>query len=193
MRLQIVGVALAIGLSFSAATQAGGVSGSMLGNTCSGCHGVSGASAAETMPTIGGQSKAYLEATMKQYRDGSRASTIMGRIAKGYNDEQISAMSAFFAKQPWVSAPQPVDAKLAKQGEALYAKKCKMCHAENGSKVADGAPPRLAGQWSAYLRNFLDCVNDAKCANNHPMKEQLFGKTTKAEIDALLQFFASKK
>ena len=193
MRLQIVGVALAIGLSFSAATQAGGVSGSMLGNTCSGCHGTNGVSAAETMPTIGGQSKEYLDTTMKQYRGGSRASTIMGRIAKGYNDEQIAAMSDFFAKQQWVSAPQPVDASLAKQGEVIYAKGCKTCHADNGSKVADGAPPRLAGQWSAYLRNFLDCANDAKCANNHPMNEQLFGKTTKADIDALLQFFASQK
>ena len=192
MRPRIVGMAFVIGLSFSATAQAGAVSGSMLGNTCAGCHGVNGASAAETMPIIGGQSKTYIESTMKQYRDGSRAATIMGRIAKGYNDEQIAAMSAFFAKQPWVSAPQPVDAKLAKQGEALYAKKCKMCHAENGSKVPDGAPPRLAGQRTAYLRNFLDCVNDAKCANNHPMKEQLFGKTAKADIDALLQFFASK-
>ena len=194
MRLKIiVGITYAIGLGFSAATLAAGVSGSMLGNTCAGCHGVNGASSAATMPIIGGQSKAYLEATMKAYRDGSRAATIMGRIAKGYNDEQISAMSGFLAKQPWVSAPQPVDAKLAKQGEALYAKKCKMCHAENGTKVADGAAPRLAGQWTAYLQNFLDCVNDAKCANNHPMKESLFGKATKAEIDALLQFFASKK
>lgn len=193
MRLRIVGMACAIGLGFSAATLAAGVSGSMLGNTCAGCHGVNGASSAETMPIIGGQSKAYLEATMKAYRDGSRASTIMGRIAKGYNDEQIAAMSGFFAKQPWVSAPQKADDKLAKQGEKIYAKSCKMCHAANGTKVADGSPPRLAGQWTAYLKNFLDCINDAKCANTHPMKEQLFGKTTQAEIDALLQFFASKK
>lgn len=193
MRLQMVGLAFVIGLGFSAAAQAGGVSGSMLGNTCAGCHGVNGASAAETMPTIGGQSKTYLESAMKQYRDGSRASTIMGRIAKGYNDEQISAMSQFFAKQQWVSAPQKTEAKLVKQGEKVYAKSCKMCHAANGTKVADGAPPRLAGQWSAYLRLFLDCANDPKCANKHPMREQLFEKTTKADIDALLQFFASKK
>jgi len=130
---------------------------------------------------------------MKNYRDGSRASTIMGRIAKGYNDEQISAMSAFFAKQPWVSAAQPTDAKLAKQGEKLYAKSCKMCHANNGTKAAEDGPPRLAGQWTTSLRLYLDCVNDAKCANKHPMKEQLFGKASKADIDALLQFFASKK
>ena len=164
MRLTIVGVALAIGLGFSAATQAGGVSGSMLGNTCAGCHGVNGASAAETMPTIGGQSKAYIETTMKQYRDGSRASTIMGRIAKGYNDEQLAAMAEFFAKQRWVSAPQQADAKLAKQGEALYTKSCKMCHALHGSSssklIADSVP---FGKWSLPLK-FVKTETGGSCS-----------------------------
>jgi sulfide dehydrogenase cytochrome subunit len=187
-------MALAIGLSFSATAQAGNVSGSMLGNTCAGCHGLNGASAGDTMPSIGGQSKGYIEKTMKAYRDGSRSSTIMGRIAKGYDDVQIAAMSEFFAKQKWVSAPQQTDPKLVAQGEAYVAKVCGMCHADGGTKVSDdpSAPPRLAGQWSHYLRIYLSDVNNPAWKTPHPMKN-IFEKATPQDIEGVLQFFASKK
>ena len=145
MRLHITGVAFAIGLTFSAVTQAGGISGSNLGNTCAGCHGVNGASSGTTMPIIGGLSKSYIETAMKQYRDGSRSATVMGRIAKGYNDAQIAAMSEFFAKQQWVSASQNADPNLAKLGSALHAKRCEVCHEKEGSLVASDAPHIQAG------------------------------------------------
>lgn len=193
MRLQIAGAALAIGLTFSAVTQAGGVSGSNLGNTCAGCHGVNGASAGTTMPSLGGLSKAYIETAMKQYRDGTRGATVMGRIAKGYNDEQIVAMSKFFAAQPWVSSSDKSDANLAKLGAPIHEKNCEFCHDKNGTNVSDDAPPRIAGQWTAYLQIYLDGVNDPQWKNMHP-KKKLFEKvTSKGDIDALLNFYASKK
>jgi sulfide dehydrogenase cytochrome subunit len=192
MRLQIAGVALAIGLTFSAISQAGGISGRMIGNACAGCHGVNGASAGDTMPTIGGLPKSYIETAMKQYRDGTRSATVMGRIAKGYNDEQLSALSEFFAKQPWVSATQPVDANLAKLGGAIHANNCESCHIKNGTSVADEAPPRVAGQWTGYLQLYMDGVNDPQWLQKHP-KKGTFGKTTKSDVDAVLQFYASQK
>jgi len=193
MRLQIAGVALAIGLTFSAVTQAGGISGSNIGNTCAGCHGVNGASAGTTMPIIGGLSKSYIETAMKQYRDGTRSATVMGRIAKGYNDAQIVAMSEFFAKQQWVSSSQKADANLAKLGSAIHSKRCEACHEKDGSVVVEGdAPPRLAGQWTGYLQMYLNDVNNPGWVSNHP-KKQMFVNTTKEDIDALLQFYASKK
>ncbi|MCX7162851.1 MAG: c-type cytochrome [Betaproteobacteria bacterium] len=193
MRLHITGVAFAIGLSFSAVTQAGGISGSNLGNTCAGCHGVNGASAGTTMPVIGGLPKSYIETAMKQYRDGSRSATVMGRIAKGYNDAQIAAMSEFFARQAWVSATQNVDANLAKLGSTIHAGNCENCHEKNGTVIAEGdAPPRLAGQWTAYLQLYMDGVNDPAWLNKHP-KKGTFGKTTKSDVDAVLQFYASQK
>lgn len=194
MRLQIAGVALAIGLSFSATAQAGTISGSMLGNPCAGCHGVNGASMAATMPTIGGQSAGYLEKTMKAYRDGSRSSTIMERVARGYNDAQITAMSEFFASQKWVSADQKTDPKLVAAGEAFAKQNCVFCHAEGGtvvSKSAD-APPRLAGQWAESLRLYLADATNPAAKSNHPNRS-MFEKVTPADIDAVVHYFASKK
>lgn len=194
MRLQIAGMALAIGLSFSATAQAGKISGAMLGNTCAGCHGVNGASTGDTMPTIGGLSSAYIEKTMKAYRDGSRSSTIMGRIAKGYDDAQIAAMSEFFGKQKWVSAPQKTDPKLVAEGEAYAAKVCGFCHAEGGTVSSNepDAPPRIAGQWSSYLQLYLNDINNPAAKNKHPRKT-MFEKATPADIEGVLQYFASKK
>ena len=36
---------------------------------------------------------------MKAFRDGSRPSTIMGRIAKGYTDAEITAMANYISSQ----------------------------------------------------------------------------------------------
>jgi sulfide dehydrogenase cytochrome subunit len=36
---------------------------------------------------------------MKEFRDDSRPSTIMGRIAKGYTDEEIAAVARYLSSQ----------------------------------------------------------------------------------------------
>ena len=142
------------------------------------------------MPTIGGLPRSYIENAMKQYRDGTRGATVMGRIAKGYNDQQISAMSEFFATQQWVAAQQNTDASLAQRGSAIHAEHCESCHAKNGSAIANDAPSRVAGQWVNYLQLYLDNVHDP--LNKHPKKGYIM-KITKGEIDAVLQFYASQK
>ena len=43
---------LTCGLSFSAASIAGGASGEMLGNTCAGCHGTNGVSNGPAAPSL---------------------------------------------------------------------------------------------------------------------------------------------
>ncbi len=192
MKQRVAGGALAIGLTFSVASQAGGISGSMLGNTCAGCHGVNGASAGTTMPTLAGLPKAFVETAMKQYKDGSRSSTIMGRIAKGYNDEQFAAMADFFARQPWTSAAQPADAALVKQGKKLHAKRCESCHRESGVSMEQDMP-RLAGQWEGYLRLYLASCNEPKWESRHPKDAALCENVSADDVAALVQFYANQK
>ena len=62
-------------------------SASMLGNTCAGCHGTNGSSNGPATPSLAGISTEYFIDAMAAYKDGSRPSTIMTRIAKGYNAE----------------------------------------------------------------------------------------------------------
>lgn len=66
--------------------------------TCANCHGTTGVSQG-AMPGLAGQDAAYLAEQMRQFRDGKRPATIMHQLAKGYSDEQIVAIAAYFAAQ----------------------------------------------------------------------------------------------
>jgi sulfide dehydrogenase cytochrome subunit len=37
---------------------------------------------------------------LREFRDGKRSATVMHQLAKGYTDEQIDAIAAYFAAQP---------------------------------------------------------------------------------------------
>ncbi len=79
-----------------AAIAAGGASGRTIGVTCNGCHGTDGVSKGAA-PSLAGRPSAQLEKAMLDFKTGKRPATIMDRIAKGYTDEEIKAMSDYFA------------------------------------------------------------------------------------------------
>lgn len=67
--------------------------------TCTGCHGTNGQSAGG-IPSVAGLDEAYIVSVMREYKAGKRAATVMHQHAKGYTDEQIERIAAFFAAQP---------------------------------------------------------------------------------------------
>lgn len=183
---------IATGLALSLSAQAGD-SGSMLGNTCAGCHGLKGASAGETMPIIAGMPRDFIYTAMKEFREGKRGSTIMGRIAKGYNESQLAAMADYFSKQKWVPAPQKYDLAVLKQGERLHRKRCEVCHRDNGTNMALDMQP-LAGQWTGYMQIYMETCRDANWKNRHPdAMTTLCNEFSTEDVSALMQFYASQK
>ena len=66
--------------------------------TCTGCHGTNGRSEG-AIPGLLGLQKAYIVTAMREFRDGTRQATVMHQHAKGYSDEQIERIAAFFAAQ----------------------------------------------------------------------------------------------
>ena len=172
-----------------------GASAIMLANTCAGCHGTFGASVGPATPSLGGISDEYFQETMKGFASGEIKSTIMGRIAKGYSEEEIAAMAGYFSKQKFVAAKQSFDADKAKEGAKLHDKYCEKCHAEGGSSAEDDSGI-LAGQLVPYLRYTLA---DFKAGDREiPKKMQkklnkLLQKEGDAGVDALMNFYASKK
>ena len=65
---------------------------------CSGCHATN--MAAETpVPKIHGRAAADTIAAMTAFRDGSKPSTVMGRIAKGFTDNEIKPIAAWLEQQ----------------------------------------------------------------------------------------------
>jgi sulfide dehydrogenase cytochrome subunit len=67
--------------------------------SCSGCHPAK-ASVDTTVPRLAGQDAAAMAATLQAFRAGRRPATVMDRIAKGFSDDEIKAIAAWFSAQP---------------------------------------------------------------------------------------------
>ena len=149
----------------------------MLTNTCVACHGNQGNSTSPAIPNIAGLSPIYFMGAMLAYKyedadqleeviDGdidfedveafSRYSTIMGRIAKGYTEQEIKLMAEYFSTQEVERPAQTVDVAMAAAGEKLHKKHCEKCH-ENEGRSAEDDTGVLAGQWQTY---FLYSMHD---------------------------------
>ena len=69
-----------------------------LAAACANCHGTHGVSQ-QGMPNLAGQQGIYLAQQMRDFKTGVRPATIMHQFAKGYTDEQIEALAAYFSAQ----------------------------------------------------------------------------------------------
>jgi len=182
-------------MTASAGAVAGGASAEMLSDTCFGCHGTDGRSNGPAIPTIAGLSNDYLVEAMNGYASGDIPSTVMGRIAKGYSEEDIARMAKYFSAQEFASATQNFDAKLVRTGKKLHKKYCEKCHSEGGTEASDDAG-RLGGQWTSYVRwTIEDFTSGARKASKkmaRKLKKVMKQKGDKG-IDALVQFYGSEQ
>ena len=70
-----------------------------LAATCANCHGTNGQARGDMKP-LAGVSAEKIIAALADYKSGAQPATIMHQIAKGYTDEQIKLVAAYFAAQP---------------------------------------------------------------------------------------------
>lgn len=178
-------------LAISATAHAAAPSAAMLANACAGCHGTKGASAGPSMPGLAGQSKIFFIDAMKKFKSGERESTVMGRLAKGYTDDQIATMADFFAKQKPLHQSTAVDPALAAKGKIIHDNACKRCHLENGKEFEEDTPV-VAGQWLEYLQVQMDEFSGGK----RKMSEKKADKVkslSRADWEAVAHFYASQK
>ena len=66
--------------------------------SCSGCH-PSSTRVASPVPRLIGIDRAAMVRAMQDFRSGQRTGTVMDRIAKGFTDEEIQAIAAWYATQ----------------------------------------------------------------------------------------------
>jgi cytochrome subunit of sulfide dehydrogenase len=69
-------------------------------SSCSGCHSPS-SRVNNRVPQIVGRQPAEIVAAMQAFRSGERPSTVMGRIAKGFSDDEIQAIAVWLGAQQW--------------------------------------------------------------------------------------------
>jgi cytochrome c553 len=70
-----------------------------LAATCANCHGTNGQARGDSKP-LAGVSAEKIMAAIADYKSGAQPATIMHQISKGYTDEQIKLIAAYFAAQP---------------------------------------------------------------------------------------------
>jgi len=68
-------------------------------SSCTGCHAAKRIPDS-VIPRIAGRKASDIVQFMREYRSGAWPSSVMGRIAKGFDDQQIDAIAAWFAAQP---------------------------------------------------------------------------------------------
>lgn len=197
MRLKLMCAALltAGGFAFPGALMAAAPdAATMLAQTCAGCHGPNGSSLGPATPTIAGMATETFMDYMKAYQDGSRPTTVMDRIAKGYTEEELKLLAGYFSKQKFVRFAQSTDAAKVKAGQALHKERCAKCHEDNGRKDEDGSGV-LAGQWLPYLTYSMEDFTSGKREMAKKMAAEV-KKVKEADpdgLDKLMHFYASQK
>lgn len=176
-----------------AAAELAAMRGEMLAQACFACHGPGGGSLAEGVPTIGGQNAACLSASLLRFRIPDRPASVMTRLAKGYTDAEIEAISAYLARLPFVRHPQATDAAKVAQGEKVYAAVCKECHGSGGrvSEMADY--PIIAGQRLRYLQMQMVEIHITDARGVEAKFSAQLAKVSAAEIEAALHYFAAQQ
>jgi sulfide dehydrogenase cytochrome subunit len=69
--------------------------GEILALSCASCHGTDGKSVG-ILPGFYGKSATYLKTALMDFKNDERYSTVMGRHAKGYSDEEIELIAEYF-------------------------------------------------------------------------------------------------
>jgi cytochrome c553 len=68
--------------------------------SCAQCHGTDGRPAeGSPVAALAGMPAAYMTAQMQAFKTGARQATVMHQLAKGYSDQQIAQLAAWFAAQ----------------------------------------------------------------------------------------------
>jgi len=174
----------------------------IVAQVCAACHAADGNSAITMNPSLAGQHPEYTYKQLMNFKSqggkpAERNNGIMAGMVANLSEDDMKNLAAYFATQkarPGVAR----DAKLVKQGEAIYrggvASKgvpaCASCHSPNGA----GMPaqfPRLAGQHADYTSTQLKAFRAGQRVNDaaHTMRG-VAGKMSDQEIAAVSEYIA---
>lgn len=133
----------------------------IVAGTCNVCHGDDGVSPRARFPNLAGQTKAYLDAQLKNFRNHMRADpdavAYMWRQAGALSAASMKEISAYYSAVPPPKGSTDESAALVAAGKQIYEQgitsenvpACGACHGAAGAGMA--MFPRIAGQHPDYL------------------------------------------
>jgi len=167
----------------------------VMAGSCSFCHGTNGVGVGEAVPTIAGLHADQFAYMMRTYQDESNPSTVMGRIARGYSEDQIEHLALYFESLPFERPEQAaVNMAMAAEGKELAGEFCESCH-ENEGRDGEGVGV-LAGQKLAYMRfaveDFLEGRREMERRQARKFRELMDAHGMEG-FEKILHYYASVK
>lgn len=183
MNIHRLAGAIALALSFVAAP-----AWSAKSDSCAHCHGTDGNSSSGQYPSLAGQTKDYLIAQIRAFKEGRRVNTQMSPSVKVLSEQDIADLAEYFSSQTMSRGSFKPDPALAAEGKKIADQaQCVACH-QPGFKGL-GEFPRLARQKTPYIIKQLKDYRDGVRASDvmAPTAKDL----TDAQIEALGHYLGS--
>ena len=98
LRKSITNIAHIVFVLLAVPVCAAEVSGKVIAYSCNACHGSDGQSATVEIPSLKAQAADAMAEKLLDFKYDKQASTIMGRIAKGYTDAELKAVAKYFSR-----------------------------------------------------------------------------------------------
>ena len=131
---------------------------------CFACHGTTGQSETEDVPSLGAQPSKYTLIQLFMFREKLRPVEPMTELTKGWSDADLQQAADFIATLPPPKpTADPVDPVRLERAHALVEQNhCNVCHRPDFSGQEN--VPRLAGQREDYL---LKALREYKSGARH--------------------------
>ena len=164
---------------------------------CAGCHMADGNSMLAANPKLAGQFPEYLYKQLTEFKSGARMNPIMGAMVASLSDEDMKALSQYYAAQT-LKPESARSTETAALGQKLWRAgdldkgipACSGCHGPAGA----GLPvqfPRLSGQFADYIEAQLKAFRAGDRANDaSSMMRAIALKMTDPEISAVSDYAA---
>ena len=158
---------------------------------CFACHGATGTSETEGIPSLGGQPPDYLLVQLVLFRDKQRVLDPMNAMADGLGDEDLRTLADTMGRlAPPKPSGAPLVASAAAQGRDLAVKyRCNSCH--GADFAGQDQIPRLAGQREDYLAASLTAYKSNTRAGYDPAMNEVAAEVQAADIPVLARYLAS--
>ena len=151
---------------------------------CLACHGATGQSDVENVPSLGAQPAFYVMVQLYMFRERLRTVEVMNALTQGLPDDDLRRMADVIAKLP---PPRPVEepgdpARLERARALIQQHRCKFCHNPDFSGAQQ--VPRLAGQREDYLVKALrEYKNNTRRGYDPAMAEVLYAINDEQILD----------
>jgi cytochrome c553 len=190
MRIAFVGMLSVAILCGSLARAADLAAGKEKAGLCSACHGESGISQTENIPSLAGQPDQFIQWQLVFFRSGARKNEQMQPIVEQIDNDDIRNLGAYFASLAPPKAPPDDNPDLSQKGaQAAVGRRCASCHTDTfaGTK----AVARIAGQREEYLLKALhDYKSGARSGGGVAAMADVAYPLSEEEITALAHYLA---